>query len=102
MVNVLTVWAGVVMLCMETSGRACLNYSVCDCLLYDVAQLYRSTVNNPNTGKLEHAKYRVAKSAWLEDSDADVIGQVSRRIFDLTGLSLDSELLYFYYLLIRL
>ncbi|CAK8671019.1 unnamed protein product [Clavelina lepadiformis] len=52
--------------------------------------LYRSTVNNPDTGKLEHAKYRVAKSAWLEDSDADVIGQVSRRIVDLTGLSLDS------------
>jgi len=42
------------------------------------------------TGKLEHAHYRVSKSAWLRDEEDVVIAKVCQRISDITGLSMSS------------
>jgi len=53
-------------------------------------RLYRATVQNPQTGVLESADYRVSKSAWLKDEEDDVIKRVCQRITDVTGLSMDS------------
>ena len=36
-------------------------------------KLNRATVQNPFTGKLEHAKYRVSKSTWLEEEEGDKV-----------------------------
>lgn len=53
-------------------------------------QLNRATVQNPVTGKLEHAQYRVSKSAWLTDAVHPVVARVCKRIEDITGLSMSS------------
>ncbi|KAK3708851.1 hypothetical protein QZH41_016283, partial [Actinostola sp. cb2023] len=49
-------------------------------------KLSRATVFNMDTGKLEKADYRVAKSAWLTDSLDKVVAQVNRRASLVTGL----------------
>ena len=36
-------------------------------------RLHRATIHNPQTGKLEHANYRVSKSAWLKKRGADPV-----------------------------
>ncbi|XP_076818288.1 prolyl 4-hydroxylase subunit alpha-1-like [Clavelina lepadiformis] len=53
-------------------------------------RLNRATVQNPSTGKLEHAHYRVSKSAWLSDSESPAVARVSQRISDITGLSMET------------
>ncbi|XP_030020588.1 prolyl 4-hydroxylase subunit alpha-2 isoform X2 [Manduca sexta] len=49
----------------------------------------RAVVHDPRTGELVPAHYRIGKSAWLRDDEADVIARVSRRVSDMTGLSMD-------------
>nr|XP_002128613.1 prolyl 4-hydroxylase subunit alpha-1-like [Ciona intestinalis] len=53
-------------------------------------RLRRATVQNPVTGVLEFAHYRVSKSAWLKDEDHPVIKRVCQRISDVTGLSMET------------
>lgn len=55
-------------------------------------KLNRATVQNPLTGKLEHAKYRVSKSTWLEEHEGDkkTVAAVNQRIGDATGLSMST------------
>ena len=47
-------------------------------------------MQNPVTGKLEFAHYRVSKSAWLRDEESEVVAKVNQRISDITGLSMSS------------
>ncbi|KAF1757806.1 hypothetical protein GCK72_014263 [Caenorhabditis remanei] len=49
-------------------------------------KLKRATVQNSKTGELEHATYRISKSAWLKGDLHPVIERVNRRIEDFTGL----------------
>jgi prolyl 4-hydroxylase len=57
-------------------------------------KLKRATVHNKNTGQLEHASYRISKSAWLEDWDDEVVHTVNNRIEMMTNLDLErAELL---------
>nr|XP_039269092.1 prolyl 4-hydroxylase subunit alpha-1-like [Styela clava] len=53
-------------------------------------RLNRATVQNPATGILEPADYRVSKSAWLQDKESNVIRRISARIAAATGLSMKS------------
>lgn len=50
----------------------------------------RATVQNHKTGELEHAHYRISKSAWLRDSEDKVIRDVVQRTIDMTGLSMET------------
>ncbi|PIC34569.1 hypothetical protein B9Z55_014182 [Caenorhabditis nigoni] len=50
-------------------------------------KLKRATVQNSKTGELEHATYRISKSAWLKGDLDPVIDRVNRRIEDFTGLN---------------
>nr|XP_027195540.1 prolyl 4-hydroxylase subunit alpha-1-like isoform X1 [Dermatophagoides pteronyssinus]XP_027195541.1 prolyl 4-hydroxylase subunit alpha-1-like isoform X2 [Dermatophagoides pteronyssinus] len=52
--------------------------------------LKRATVQNYFTGKLETAKYRISKSAWLTNRDHEVVYKISRRIQAITGLEMDT------------
>nr|XP_039269094.1 prolyl 4-hydroxylase subunit alpha-1-like [Styela clava] len=53
--------------------------------------LDRATVHNPSTGALENVEYRVSKTAWLEDSDHEIVRRVSERISMVTGLSMTTS-----------
>lgn len=57
-------------------------------LIFLFLKLRRATVQNPITGVLEFAHYRVSKSAWLTNEDHKVIGRVCNRIEIVTGLSM--------------
>nr|XP_032515157.1 prolyl 4-hydroxylase subunit alpha-1 [Danaus plexippus plexippus] len=48
----------------------------------------RATVHDPATGELVPAHYRISKSAWLKDEESAVVARVSRRVADITGLSM--------------
>ncbi|CAG0885330.1 unnamed protein product [Cyprideis torosa] len=50
-------------------------------------QLARATVQNPLSGKLETAEYRVSKSAWLDQGTSDVVDKYVARIEAITGLT---------------
>ncbi|XP_065156462.1 prolyl 4-hydroxylase subunit alpha-1 [Atheta coriaria] len=50
----------------------------------------RATVQNSQTGELETAQYRISKSAWLKDNEHKHIATVSRRVQDMTGLTMKS------------
>ncbi|CAH0406899.1 unnamed protein product [Chilo suppressalis] len=50
----------------------------------------RAVVHDARTGKLVPAPYRISKSAWLKDDEADVIERVSQRVAHMTGLSMYS------------
>ncbi|CAL2040601.1 unnamed protein product [Caenorhabditis brenneri] len=50
-------------------------------------KLKRATVQNSKTGELEHATYRISKSAWLKGDLDPVVDRVNRRIEDFTGLN---------------
>lgn len=52
--------------------------------------LKRATVQNYFTGKLETAKYRISKSAWLTNRDHEIVYRISRRIEAITGLEMDT------------
>lgn len=51
-------------------------------------RLRRATVHNKETGQLEHASYRISKSAWLKPQESSVIARISRRQEDMTDLSM--------------
>uniref|UniRef100_A0A0P5RN90 procollagen-proline 4-dioxygenase n=1 Tax=Daphnia magna TaxID=35525 RepID=A0A0P5RN90_9CRUS len=48
----------------------------------------RATIRNPKTGELEHANYRISKSAWLKTEEHEHIFKVTRRVGDITGLDM--------------
>ncbi|XP_076236001.1 prolyl 4-hydroxylase subunit alpha-1 isoform X4 [Calliopsis andreniformis] len=50
----------------------------------------RATVQNYKTGALEIANYRISKSAWLQEHEHKHVAAVSRRVEDMTSLSLDT------------
>lgn len=50
-------------------------------------ELKRATVHNMQTGKLEFAKYRVQKSAWL-NGNIQIVNTINTRIGAVTGLNL--------------
>jgi prolyl 4-hydroxylase len=50
----------------------------------------RATVQNQVTGELETAHYRISKSGWLKDEEHEVVRTVSRRVEDMTGLSMET------------
>ena len=53
-------------------------------------RLRRATVQNSQTGALETANYRISKSAWLKNSDHEVVERVSRRIENIIGLTTET------------
>ncbi|XP_067938123.1 prolyl 4-hydroxylase subunit alpha-1-like isoform X1 [Watersipora subatra] len=52
-------------------------------------KLARATVNDPATGKLVTAHYRVSKSAWLRDEMHPTVQTLSNRISAITHLSME-------------
>lgn len=50
----------------------------------------RATVQNYKTGELETAQYRISKSAWLKDKEHKHIGDICRRVRDMTGLTVET------------
>ncbi|KAG8197753.1 hypothetical protein JTE90_006799 [Oedothorax gibbosus] len=53
-------------------------------------RLKRATVQNSQSGKLEYASYRISKSAWLKNEDHPVVKKISKRVQDLTGLTVST------------
>jgi len=53
-------------------------------------RLMRATVQNPQTGILETAYYRISKSAWLKDEEDVAVAAVSGKVQKATGLSLET------------
>ena len=53
-------------------------------------RLRRATVQNSQTGALETAGYRISKSAWLKNSDHEVVDRVNKRIEDVVGLTAET------------
>lgn len=53
-------------------------------------RLHRATIHNPQTGKLEHANYRVSKSAWIQKRGSDpIINRITDRLEAITNLNMD-------------
>ncbi|KAK0411565.1 hypothetical protein QR680_005721 [Steinernema hermaphroditum] len=50
-------------------------------------KLRRATVQNAKTGALEHASYRISKSAWLKGYDHPVVDRINKRIDLMTNLN---------------
>ncbi|KAI9553536.1 hypothetical protein GHT06_021454 [Daphnia sinensis] len=48
----------------------------------------RTTVRNSVTGKVETAKYRISKAAFLKDSEHEYVSKISRRVGQITGLDM--------------
>ncbi|KAI8521570.1 prolyl 4-hydroxylase subunit alpha-1-like isoform X3 [Branchiostoma floridae x Branchiostoma belcheri] len=53
-------------------------------------RLRRATIQNSVTGELEHASYRISKSAWLQGWEHKVIRRVNQRVEDVTGLTMET------------
>ncbi|XP_071952055.1 prolyl 4-hydroxylase subunit alpha-1-like isoform X2 [Antedon mediterranea] len=53
-------------------------------------KLNRATIQNPKTGVLEYAEYRISKSAWLKSHEHAVVQSVNNRIQDITGLTMET------------
>ncbi|KAL8609462.1 hypothetical protein ACOMHN_037984 [Nucella lapillus] len=53
-------------------------------------RLNRATVQNPNTGILETATYRISKSAWLKGTDHPTVAKINQRIQAITGLDIET------------
>jgi len=53
-------------------------------------RLKRATVQNPQTGQLETAFYRVSKSAWLRDEEDPLIRRASQKARIVANLTLDT------------
>ncbi|CAJ0937708.1 unnamed protein product, partial [Mesorhabditis belari] len=62
-------------------------------VIQDLARpkLKRATVQNAVTGELEHASYRISKSAWLKEMESEVVARVNRRIGDMTNLNQETS-----------
>ncbi|KRZ67945.1 Prolyl 4-hydroxylase subunit alpha-2, partial [Trichinella papuae] len=52
--------------------------------------LRRATVHNKETGQLEHASYRISKSAWLKEHEHPVVERIVKRIHDMTNLNMET------------
>ena len=52
-----------------------------------LTRLTRATVQNPQTGNLEFAEYRVSKHAWLKKDEHEIIARINQRFEDYSGLS---------------
>lgn len=50
----------------------------------------RATVQNYKTGEVEIAHYRISKSAWLQEYEHAHVKAVSRRVEDMTSLTVDT------------
>ncbi|XP_028164099.1 prolyl 4-hydroxylase subunit alpha-1-like [Ostrinia furnacalis] len=50
----------------------------------------RAGTRSGENGASVPSKYRISKSAWLEDSESPVIARVSQRVADMTGLNMDT------------
>ncbi|KAJ8977990.1 hypothetical protein NQ317_004535 [Molorchus minor] len=50
----------------------------------------RATVQNSQTGELEIAQYRISKSAWLKEEEHKHIDDISQRVTDMTGLTVET------------
>ncbi|XP_074029071.1 prolyl 4-hydroxylase subunit alpha-1 isoform X1 [Leptinotarsa decemlineata] len=50
----------------------------------------RATVQNSKTGELEIAQYRISKSAWLKEHEHKHIADISQRVEDMTGLTMET------------
>jgi len=53
-------------------------------------RLNRATIQDPNTGELRVADYRISKSAWLKYNTDPVLQRIKKRTEDATGLTLDT------------
>ncbi|KAL1229030.1 Prolyl 4-hydroxylase subunit [Trichinella pseudospiralis] len=53
-------------------------------------RLRRATVHNKETGQLEHASYRISKSAWLKEHEHPVVERIVKRIHDMTNLNMET------------
>ena len=53
-------------------------------------RLHRATVQNPQTGNLETALYRISKSAWLKDHEHKLIERISQRSAKMSNLTLET------------
>ena len=53
-------------------------------------QLQRAKVNNPQTGTLETASYRVSKTAWLPEHMNNATQILNSRLRVFTGLSTEN------------
>ncbi|XP_038060089.1 prolyl 4-hydroxylase subunit alpha-1-like isoform X2 [Patiria miniata] len=51
-------------------------------------RLNRATIQNPVTGKLEYADYRISKSAWLREDLDPMVTAIRTRVSDYSGLEL--------------
>ena len=49
-------------------------------------KLQRATIQNPRTGNLEFAEYRVSKHAWLGPDSGETVANIFSRVMDLIGL----------------
>lgn len=52
--------------------------------------LRRATIQDPITGKLRHADYRVSKSAWLSPTDHEFVRKIGIRAQAVTGLDMNA------------
>ncbi|XP_021694375.1 prolyl 4-hydroxylase subunit alpha-1 isoform X1 [Aedes aegypti] len=52
--------------------------------------LERATIANQQTGKAERSKDRVSKSSWFPDEYHSTIRTITKRVADMTGLSMDT------------
>ncbi|KAJ0175458.1 hypothetical protein K1T71_008617 [Dendrolimus kikuchii] len=48
----------------------------------------RAVVHDPKTGEMVQANYRISKSSWLRDEESPIVERISRRVADMTGLSM--------------
>ncbi|XP_062540675.1 prolyl 4-hydroxylase subunit alpha-1-like [Armigeres subalbatus] len=60
--------------------------------LKDLAKprLARATIANHDTGKSESSNLRISKSAWLEERKYPLVDLVSKRVEDMTGLTMET------------
>lgn len=47
-------------------------------------------MQNSQTGELEIAQYRISKSAWLKEYEHKHVADVTQRVSDMTGLTMDT------------
>lgn len=53
-------------------------------------RLNRATIQDPITGQLRVAEYRISKSAWLKYHTDPLLGRIKKRTEDASGLTLDT------------
>lgn len=55
-----------------------------------IPRLNRATIQDPNTGELRVADYRISKSAWLKYESDETLMTIKRKTEDASGLTLDT------------